>query len=211
MEDSLKAYLLSTMKEKSKLIQTMEQYAEEHNVPIMDSFGIELLQQIIRIQRPKRILEIGTAIGYSAIRMLDAFPQATIVTAERDMTRISVAHSFINEANYEDHIHVVEGDALEQADQLLAKGPYDLVFIDAAKGQYQQFFDIFSKAVSTGGTVITDNVIFKGYVVEKDDDNDRFQKIGSKVRQFNDWLIEQKEFDTTIVPVGDGVAISVKR
>ncbi|SET66112.1 Predicted O-methyltransferase YrrM [Salinibacillus kushneri] len=210
-DDYVTNYLQSTLPDKNDLIIEMEAFAKKHQVPIMEPISIEFVKQILRIKQPKRILEIGTAIGYSALRMLEASPESHIVTVERDSDRYQEAITNIHRANKKERIDVIFGDALEISDEVEAKGPYDVLFIDAAKGQYQKFFTLYEKFVLNGGLVITDNVLFKGYVASNPDDNSRMKKIGNKIRGFNNWLIQQPNFDTSIFPIGDGVALSVKK
>ncbi|GAA0483090.1 O-methyltransferase [Salinibacillus aidingensis] len=209
-DDSLESYLQGTLPVKSNLTKEMEAYAKEHQVPIMEPLSMEFVKQMIRIKQPENILEIGTAIGYSALRMLEAAPSAHIVTIERDKDRYEDALSNIHKAQEENHVDVIFGDALEVTNLVEKKGPYDVLFIDAAKGQYQKFFTLYEKFVPKGGMIISDNVLFKGYVASTPGENTRMKKIGEKIRVYNDWLIQQPSFSTTIVPVGDGVAVSVK-
>lgn len=210
MDQALEQYLLQTIKPKNQLIQEMETHANQKDVPIMEPLSIEFLMQLIRIKKPKRILEIGAAIGYSAIRMAQAQQGCHIVTIERDEVRYKHAVDFVDKAGLSDQIDIVFGDVFDKEKELLETGPYDLLFIDAAKGQYQKFFEMFSKVLNKDGIIISDNVLFKGYVAE-DIDSSRQQKIGRKLRLFNDWLVDHPDYHTTIMPIGDGVAISVKR
>ncbi|UFT97864.1 O-methyltransferase [Radiobacillus kanasensis] len=211
MEERLEDYLLSTLDDKKPWVSEMEQYAKEHHVPIMEPLGIELLQQLIRIKRPKKILEIGTAIGYSALRMLEAYPQANIYTIERDEERFHVAQEYIHSQEVEDKISLIFGDALETTSLVKENGPFDLLFIDAAKGQYQVFFEQYSPLLSEDGMVISDNVLFKGLVANQSGDNKRLDQIAQKIKRYNEYLVNHPRYKTTILPVGDGVAISVKR
>ncbi|MRG86684.1 methyltransferase domain-containing protein [Salinibacillus xinjiangensis] len=191
----------------------MEKYATENKIPIMEPLGIELLKQMLRVKQPKNILEIGAAIGYSAIRMAEATTDSTIVTVERDESRYQQALANIKETNLSERIDVIFGDALEVYETVKEKGPYDVFFIDAAKGQYQQFFELYEQLIHQDGLIITDNVLFKGYVVDDQEgaQKGRMQKIGQKVRAFNNWILNHPDFVTTIVPVGDGVALTVRK
>ncbi len=204
-------YLNKTLDEPSEHIQQLQQYAEAHHVPIMEPLGMEFLEQIIRLKQPERILEIGAAIGYSAIRMAQSFPQSEIVTVEREEKRYHEAVKNIKDAGLENRITVLLGDALENADTLQSYGPYDVLFIDAAKGQYQRFFELFTPSLTKDGVIISDNVLFKGYVAENPNDGSNKAKIARKIEAYNEWLIQHPEYKTTIVPIGDGVAISTKR
>jgi predicted O-methyltransferase YrrM len=190
----------------------MEAYALEHGVPIMEPAGIETMLQILRIKSPDTVLEVGTAIGYSALRMAYALPEAKIVTIERDKDRLDRAHAYITAAGKEAQIVTIFGDALETGAQAGELGPYDVVFIDAAKGQYKRFFEMYASMLRPGGIVITDNVLFKGLVAEQQEiDKKRIRNLVSKIDEYNRWLTSHPDYDTVILPVGDGVAISVLR
>ncbi|WLR49482.1 O-methyltransferase [Halobacillus litoralis] len=189
----------------------MESDAEEKRVPIMEPLGIDFLMQLLRIQQPKKILEIGTAIGYSALRMLEACPGSQITTVERDEQRYEDALKNIKAMNAEEQIHVIKGDALEVASTIEEEGPFDLLFIDAAKGKYEEFFHLYSPMVSDKGVILSDNVLFKGFVADDSEANPRMAKIANKIRKFNEWLVQHPDYYTTIVPIGDGVAITKKK
>ncbi|MGP4061621.1 O-methyltransferase [Halobacillus sp. H74] len=204
-------YLQSLLSEPSKPVKDMESYAKEHSVPIMEPLGIDFLMQLLRIQRPDNILEIGTAIGYSALRMLEACPECTITTIERDEERYKDALENIKEWKAEAQITVLHGDALEVVDKVKSRGPFDVLFIDAAKGKYEQFFHLYTPLLTEDGVIISDNVLFKGYVADDQAATPRMAKIAGKIRDFNEWLVRNPHYHTTIIPIGDGVAITKKR
>lgn len=204
-------YLMKTLDKPGQHIKQLQQYAEEHHVPIMEPLGMEFLEQLIRIKQPERILEIGAAIGYSAIRMAQSYPQSEVVTVEREDKRYHEAVQNIQDAGLEHRITIVHGDALEVAEKLSSQGPFDALFIDAAKGQYQRFFELFTPSLSDNGMIISDNVLFKGYVADNPSDGSNKAKIANKIDAYNDWLVQHPDFKTNIVPIGDGVAISTKR
>ncbi|MCA1021675.1 O-methyltransferase [Halobacillus litoralis] len=204
-------YLQSLLSKPSKPFQDMESFAEEHKIPIMEPLGMNFLMQLIRMQKPERILEIGTAIGYSALCMLEAFPTARITTVERDEWRYKEALKNIEHMQAENHISVIFGDALETGGQVRTEGPYDVLFIDAAKGKYEEFFHLYAPMLKDDGVIITDNVLFKGYVADDGEASPRMAKIAGKIRKFNEWLVKHPDYDTTIVPIGDGVAITKKK
>ncbi|MEH7124029.1 O-methyltransferase [Bacillus sp. JJ1773] len=210
-DDKLHAYIERIIPARPKLLEEMEQYAKEHDVPIMELAGIEALLQLLRIQKPKSILEVGTAIGYSALRMAYALPSCEIVTIERDAERYLLAEKYILEAGKETQIHLVKGDALEVESIIKEHGPFDAIFIDAAKGQYRKFFEIYSPYLSEGGMIITDNVLFKGLVCETEIENKRIRSLVKKINDFNIWLMNHPDYFTVILPVGDGVAITKMR
>jgi predicted O-methyltransferase YrrM len=210
IDEKLLDYLHKKLPERSSLFQEMEQYAKEENVPIMDAYSMETVLQLLRMFQPKRILELGTAIGYSASRMA-AVVQAIIVTIERDEERYKVAEEYFNKQEIQERIHLLKGDAFDLVEEAKKYGPYDCLFIDAAKGQYKRFFESFTPFLSETSMIITDNVLFKGYVYEDDIENKRLQKLGKKIDGFNDWLINHPDYNTIILPVGDGIAISIKK
>src|SRR5690625_63938 len=142
MDEQLKQYLTGTLPEETEWVTNIEKQAKLDSVPIMDSLSIHFLMQLIRLHKPKRILEIGTAIGYSALRMLEAYPKAEIVTIERNEQRMQQAVENIKNQNKQDAIQVILGDALDEIDRLaLTNERFDVIFIDAAKGQYKNLFE----------------------------------------------------------------------
>jgi predicted O-methyltransferase YrrM len=213
--DKLNAYIENLIPERPDFFMKMEEYASENGVPIMEVAGMEAMLQILRIGQPTRILEIGAAIGYSALRMAHALPNVTIVTIERDEERANVAVEnfarFESEFQKKADIHLIVGDALEVENEVSKLGPYDVIFIDAAKGQYKRFFELYSKYGSDNGMIVTDNVLFKGLVAEEHIEKKRTSNLVKKINTFNEWLLRHPEYYTAILPVGDGVAISKRR
>lgn len=207
----LNSYLQDTIPSNEKWVTELESYAQENHVPIMDAVSMHFVQQLIRIHQPNRILEIGTAIGYSALRMLQASPNASIVSIERDESRYKFALDIIKKQGKQEQIKILHGDALELSADITNQEPFDLLFIDAAKGQYQRFFELYSSVVRKGGLILSDNVLFKGYVVSPSENNPKFTKIATKINNYNQGLINHPDFHTSIVPIGDGVAISIKK
>jgi predicted O-methyltransferase YrrM len=211
LNEKLHSYIESLVPDREELVLEMEHYAREHHVPIMELAGIEAMLQLLRIQNPKRILEIGTAIGYSAIRMVQAVKGARIITIERDPERYEQAEKYFERSRAASQIVLIKGDALEVESQISALGPYDAIFIDAAKGQYKKFFELYSKYLNDEGIIITDNVLFKGLVCETEIESKRTRNLVKKIDGFNQWLMSNPYYHTIILPVGDGVAISKKR
>lgn len=205
-------YIEQFFPERDEQIKEMERYAEQHRVPIMDIAGIETMLQLLKIAKPKKILEIGTAIGYSAIRMAKALPDANIVTIERDRERYERALFYIDKTGTSGQIRVIFGDALDVCGDVAKYAPFDVIFIDAAKGQYQRFFQMYEPLLEESGIIITDNVLFKGLVAtEGPIENKRIRQLVSKIRRYNEWLIGRTDYETVILPIGDGIAISRKR
>jgi predicted O-methyltransferase YrrM len=211
LNEKLHSYIEGLIPERNSLFTEMEKYASEHHVPIMELAGIETMLQLLRIHGSKKILEVGTAIGYSALRMAEALPEAEIVTIERDLERIQTAKEFIQRSGKGGQIILIEGDALEVENDVRAYGPFDAIFIDAAKGQYKKFFELYAKYLKADGVIVTDNVLFKGLVAEEEIDSKRTRNLVKKIDDFNMWLMNHFEFNTVILPVGDGIAISIKK
>jgi predicted O-methyltransferase YrrM len=213
LSKEVETYIESLIPTRSDLLQEMERYAKEERVPIMELLGMETLLQLLRMHQPDTILEIGTAIGYSAIRMAAAVPKSTIVTIERDKERYDKALYFIGKANKQEQIHVLFGDAFEVTEEIQSRAPYDMIFIDAAKGQYQKFFELFEPYLSENGIIISDNVLFKGYVAEAEEaiETKRIRSLTAKIKKYNEWLMSHPKFHTMILPIGDGIAITKRR
>jgi predicted O-methyltransferase YrrM len=207
---SIDEYLQSLIPKRNGLIAAMEEYARLHNVPIMEPEGIEALLQILRLKNPQAILEVGAAIGYSALRMAEALPDVKIVTIERDEERIGLAKENIGKACAQDQVTLIEGDALEVTESIKEYGTFDAIFIDAAKGQYRKFFELYEPFLNDSGIIVTDNVLFKGLVAVPEEEIElrRIRSLVRKIKEYNVWLHEHPDYDTVILPIGDGVAIS---
>lgn len=211
LENPINRYLINLRNSSPNWASELENYAKENRVPIMEPLGIDFLMQLVRIYKPSRILEIGTAIGYSALRMLEAHPDATIVSIERDEVRYEEAKQNIKNLGKDNKIDVMFGDALDITNEIKEKGPYDFLFIDAAKGQYKRFFESYTQFLTNDAVIVSDNVLFKGLVADPSSDNERLNKMARKINTYNEWLINHPDYTTTIVPLGDGIAISLKR
>lgn len=205
------SYLEDLLPISSDWVQALETYAHEHKIPIMEPLGIHFLIQLLRVKQPNRILEIGAAIGYSALRMADAVPNASILTIERDEDRYHEAQSNFSKYDKNKQISIILGDALEIYEKLVDEAPFDVLFIDAAKGQYQRFFELYAPLLSQNGVIISDNVLFKGLVADRNQNDNNQHRLVNKIRSFNDWLVRQSGYDTSIIPIGDGVAVTTKR
>src|SRR5690606_1949353 len=211
MKDAIDQYLEGLLPERSELFQQLEQFAKENKVPIMEPMGIETLLQLLRIQGPKRILEIGTAIGYSALRMVDAIDDVHVVTLEMDVTRAKQAEDNIVQAGMANRITIIKGNALELFSEVKDLGPFDAIFTAASKRQYTRFFEIYQPLLTNNGFIYSDNVLFKGLVALKPTgENKRLENIAKKIRGYNQWLMNNQSYRTVIIPTGDGLAISRK-
>lgn len=189
-------------------ILELEKYAKENNIPIMQKDGIEFLTKYIKENNIKNILEIGSAIGYSAIKMALVNDDIKVTTIERDNIRYNLAVDNINKFNLNDRIKIILDDALN----IELNGKYDLIFIDAAKSQYIKFFLKFDKNLNKGGVIATDNLSFHGLVEDDSKTSNRNTKqLVKKIRKYIEFLKENKEYDTEFYTLGDGVAISIKK
>ena len=189
-------------------ILELEEYAKENNIPIMMKDGIEFLLKYIKDNNIKNILEIGTAIGYSAIRMSLVNKNINVTTIERDNPRYMEAKKNINNFELNNRIKVINDDAFN----VELKEQYDLIFIDAAKSQYIKFFEKFKLNLSENGVIVSDNLNFHG-LVQKNIDEIESRNVRGLVRKLNnyiDFLKNNKEFVTTFYEIGDGISISKK-
>ncbi len=190
------------------LIKEMEVYAEEKNIPIMQKKGIDFLCKIISKSNSKNILEIGTAIGYSAIKMALVNDDINVTSIERDQDRYILALKNIKKAKLDERINVIFTDALD----IELSDKYDLIFIDAAKGQYIKFFEKFKKNLNPGGVIISDNLSFHGLVEQKERIESRnLRQLVGKIKKYIEFLENNKEFKTKFYKVGDGIAVSIKK
>jgi len=196
-------------KETNENLVSLRRYAEANNVPIITFEGIRFLNQIIRISGAKRILEIGTAIGYSAIAMA-LENDVSITTIEREPDMIAIAKKNIAANALDDQITIIEGDALEMDETSF--GPVDFIFIDGAKAQSAKFFVKYGTLLQKGGIIVTDNLLFHDLVfADKGNLSRNVVRLTEKIDEFNHFLVEQTEYDTTIYELGDGMSLSIKK
>lgn len=194
---------------KEKIIE-MEKYAQEHNVPIIEKDSIAFIMKIVKDNSIKNILEIGSAIGYSTILMASSKEDVYVTTIERDESRYMECLKNVKDVGFDKKINVVYQDALDV--NLSNDIKYDLIFIDAAKGQYIKFFEKFKYFLSDRGIIITDNIKFHGYVGKSDTlDNGNLKSLVKKIEGYVDFLKNNNEFVTKFYDIGDGLSISVKK
>lgn len=184
--------------------------ARADRVPIIRKETANFLQAMVAATRPKRILEVGTAVGYSALLMAQVMPEETdIITIEKYEPRIPVARRHFAEAGLSDRITLLEGDAGEILKKL--DGSFDFIFMDAAKGQYIHWLPDILRLLSTGGVLFSDNVLQDGDIIEsRFAVEHRNRTIHARMREYLYTLTHMPEFQTSVVPIGDGVALSVK-
>lgn len=203
-------YIRQTIAHNNKLLQELENYAEENHVPIIQPEVAKLIGVAGQLLKPKKILEIGTAIGYSAILMSNFLQKdGKITTIERYSKMIEEAKKNIEKAGLEDTISILEGEAEEILPTLNEE--YDLVFIDAAKGQYLEFLNICMKLLRPGGLLISDNILYKGMIATDNLVIRRKKTIVKRMRDYLKYICNHEQLETSIIPIGDGVALSFKR
>ena len=191
------------------IIKDMERYAEANNVPIIEKDSIEFIRKYIKLNKDKSILELGTAIGYSAILMAECDKSVEVTTIERDEKRYREAVKNVNECGLDNQINIVFNDALEVN---LAGHKYDLIFIDAAKGQYIKFFEKFENYLNPGGIIITDNLKFHGLVEKKEEIESRnVRGLVNKIEKYVDFLKQNEEYITKFYDIGDGISVSFRK
>ncbi len=213
LNEEVITYIENLLPERPIYVQQMEEFAKQNDVPIMEKTGIEVLLLLLSLQQPKKILEIGTAIGYSAIRMALKLPEAEIFTIELDEERFQQANHHIKEMGLEKRIHTMHGDALDLSESVQTFAPFDAVFIDATKAKYTKFFSLYEPMLSNAGIIYTDNVLFKGTVArDRSELKTRRQRtLVRKLNEFNHSLFELNNYETTIIPVGDGIAVTKRK
>ena len=189
-------------------LKRIREYAELNNIPIMTDGGIAYLTHYIKTHSIKNILEVGTAIGYSAIMMCSVGNDITVTTIERDEKRYLEALKNIKAIHLEDRVHLIYKDALD----VKLDDKFDLIFIDAAKAQNKKFFLKFESYLNEHGTIITDNMNFHG-LVDKDFEeieSKNLRQLVRKVKDYKEFLIKNDDYQTDFLNVGDGLAVSVK-
>ena len=187
-------------------LQKIKEYALERHIPIIKDDTLEVIDEILTKKKPEKILEIGTAVGYSAMCFSEYLVQGgRIDTIERDEQRVLEARENIKKVGVEEKIKIYEGDAVEILPTLNEQ--YDIVFIDAAKGKYPFFLEQALRMLKPDGIILADNILYKGYVMS--DYNKHKQRTAvTHLRQYIKEITENPDLETTILEVGDGLAIS---
>ena len=192
-----------------ELLREMEDYAALHHVPIINECGRQAFLQVVQEARPHRVLEIGTAIGYSSLLMAqNGAADIDITTLELSDERIKTAQGYIDRSAYADRIHIMGGDAAENLLKLQLTGQkFDFVFIDAAKGQYVDYFHKIQSMLADKAVILADNVLFRGYVKGDVPTPRRFKTIVKRLREYIA-LVSQPPYVTEILENGDGLAVT---
>lgn len=190
-------------------LNEIEQFARERYIPVMLDDTKELLFSVVKAAKPGRILEIGTAVGYSGIVMLLASPNAKLNTMEINESLAELARQNFAKAGMTDRVNIFLGDARELVCQLT--GEYDLIFMDGPKGQYEAFLPYLVDLLPVGGTLVCDNVLYKGLVEHvPEDKRHKHITVARNMRAFLDDITSSARFQTKLYRIGDGVTVSVK-
>ena len=211
VDNRITEYLHSLETRRGELLDTIEKKAIEDGVPIIRSETAALLRSLTAALRPENILEIGTAVGYSALQMCQVMPaNCHITTIEKYEKRIPEAKENFRKAGEESRITFLEGDADMWLKELKGK-QFDLVFMDAAKGQYLNWLPLLLDLMPVGAVLISDNVLQDGDVVQSRFAVQRRNRtIHSRMREYLYELKHMEEFETAVIPIGDGVTISTR-
>ena len=189
------------------MVEQIKNNAIKNNIPIIQDEGLEFISNYIKENNVKSILEIGSAVGYSAIKMALINKEIKITTIERDVSRYSEAVDNIKSMNLDEQITIYNIDAFDYNDD----NKYDLIFIDAAKAQYIKFFEKFKTNLNNNGVIISDNLKFHGLVEHPENINNRNTKqLVGKIQKYIYFLKENNEYTTKFYDLGDGIAISKK-
>ena len=211
VNERITAYINSLDAGNGGLCDAIEEEAAAGYVPIIRKETSALLKTLVALKQPKQILEVGTAVGYSALLMSRVMPKdCRITTIEKYEKRIPIARENFKRAGEEQRITLLEGDAEEILAAL--SGPYDFIFMDAAKGQYIHWLPLILNLMPQGGVLVSDNVLQDGDIIESRYAVERRNRtIHARMREYLYTLTHMEELETSIVPIGDGVTISVRR
>jgi predicted O-methyltransferase YrrM len=201
-------YLSSLRISDDPLIEEMEEFAAKKGIPILHWKSAEFLEQLISAAKPKRVLEIGTAIAYSSIRIARRLQKhATLDTIEKSINNIRLAEGYITRAKLHSSVKILKGDALEIIPIL--EHDYDFIFLDSDKQDYERLFHYSLMLLKKGGIIFVDNLLWHGYAASKIVPAS-FQKSTKIIREFNKVFISSSALQSTILPIGDGIGFGVK-
>lgn len=208
-QDYIIDYLNQVQPKAQGILEGLEDFAKENHVPIIQPEAAHFLKVLTLMHKPAKILEVGMAIGYSAILMSKYMKDGGMIhTIERNEQMIEAARSNIAKANLTERILIFEGDAKEILADLDEQ--YDMIFMDAAKGQYIHFLPHCLRLLRKGGLLISDNILYKGMVAENQLVEARKKTIVKRLRSFLKEIHEHPELESSIVPIGDGISLSYK-
>lgn len=200
------AYLDRLLPPRDPLLREMEEHARRDQVPISDPEIGRLLAILARSIGARRILEIGTALGYGALCLARGAAEARVVTIELDPERIEQARGYLERGGVADRVDIVQGAALDILPRL--EGPFDLAFVDAVKMEYRRYLDLLLPKLRVGGLVVVDNLLWKGHVAAPPEDEE--DEVADALRSFNGYLMMHPQLQAVVLPVGDGLGVATK-
>ena len=211
VDERIITFINSMDTENSEILETIEQEALAADVPIIRREMQSFLEVLLLMKKPMRVLEVGTAVGFSALLMSDYLPEGGhITTIENYEKRIPIARENFRRAGKEDKITLIEGDATEVLAEM--EGTFDFIFMDAAKGQYIHYLPNVLRLLSDGGCLVSDNVMQDGDIIESRFAVERRNRtIHARMREYLYELKHREDLVTSIIPLGDGVAVSIKQ
>ncbi|MCY6959436.1 O-methyltransferase [Clostridium brassicae] len=203
-------YIRSLIPREDGILKELEEYAKDNRVPIVQKEVANFLKLMVTMKKPKRILELGTAIAYSSILMsLSSKEVGEITTIERDIEMIKLAKENIKKYGFEDNIEILEGDCLEVLEELDDK--YDMIFMDAGKGHYNHFLPHCLRLLNQDGIIVADNVLFRGMVASDELVKRRKITIVKRMRTYLELVSSDEKLITSVIPMGDGIAVTTRR
>ncbi|MDO5027900.1 MAG: O-methyltransferase [Bacillota bacterium] len=208
-KEYIENFLYDNIKKKSDFLEALEKEALENHVPIISPEVGQFLRFLLASKKPKRILEVGTAVGYSGLLMLDVSQEIEkLVTIEINEETAAIAKENFKKAGQDSRVQLIVGDGLEVLKNL--GDTFDFVFIDAAKGHYQEYFNEIRKMLNPGGLIVCDNVLYKGMVATDDLVIRRKKTIVKRLRAFIKEVINLEDFESSLLPMGDGLLVAVR-
>jgi predicted O-methyltransferase YrrM len=198
-------YLDRLLPPRDPLLREMEERAAKEDVPISDPEIGRLLGILARITGARRIVEVGTAIGYGALCLARGAPEARVLTIDTDPERLAVARGYLERAGVADRVELIEGPALEVLARL--QPPFDLAYVDAVKKEYRRYLDLLVPMVRVGGVIALDNLLWKGRVADPPDEDD---PDADALRAFNGYLMMHPQLQSVVLPYGDGLGLATK-
>jgi predicted O-methyltransferase YrrM len=205
LDDSVQSYLASLRPESSAVMAEMEAVAERDRVPIVHWEAGRFLASLCRALDPV-VLEVGTAIGYSTLHMAEQLRAGRVVTLELDPDRARQARDFFNRAGVAERVELVEGDALETIPPL--DGPFDMLFVDASKGQYREYIELAEPKLSEGALLVVDNLLMGGHVANGEATEQWTPESLQAARELNAELLRSQRWLGSVLPVGDGLGFA---
>jgi caffeoyl-CoA O-methyltransferase len=199
------AYLDRLLPPRDPLLREMEDQGARENVPISDPEVGRLLGVLARATGARRILEIGTAIGYGALCLARGAPEARVVTIDKDPERLATARGYLERAGVASRVELIEGAALDVLYRL--EGPFDFVYIDAVKTEYRRYLDLVLPRLRVGGLIVVDNLLWGGLVAAPPEEDDRD---ADALRAFNGYLMMHPQLQSVVLPLGDGLGLATK-